>query len=61
MEKKKLTAVAACAGDPFDTDAIANLQTGAFGTCAKLDDLSYTLMTTNLARLSREREHAPLS
>lgn len=58
---KLLTAVATCTGDPFDTDAIANLQARAFGACAKLDDLSYTLMATNLARLGGKRKHAPLS
>lgn len=55
-----LTTISTGTRDPFDTDAIANFQAGTLGACAKLDDLSYTFMTTNLAGLSGKREHAPL-
>lgn len=57
---KDHTAISTCTRDPFDTNAIANLQARALRTWAELHNLTYTFMTTHLTWLSRERKHVPL-
>jgi hypothetical protein len=54
------TAVSASAGNPFDTDPIANLQTRGLGARTELDDLADTFVTSNLTGLSWVWECFPL-
>lgn len=56
----KHTAISASTGNPFDTDSIADLQTGRLGACTELDDFADTFVASNLTGLSRVWERFPL-
>ena len=55
------TAVSTGTGDPFNTDTVANLETGGLGARTKLDDLADSFVASDLAWRSWIGEHSPLS
>lgn len=54
------TAAATGAGDPFNANAVANLDTGFFSAGAELDDLADTFVATNLTSGGRGWQSRPL-
>ena len=55
-----LTTIAACAADPFDADAVSDLERRGVASRSQLDDFANAFVAADLARLRGEGERRPL-